>query len=1041
MEDRLPESAFSMRFGRWIMRNRFATLMTLVSIALFFSYPLINGLYFNLTGNAIPLSDVRFRLDTRVRDQWPEHRFIHAQDKFEGRFGTASYVSLAVVVKDGDIYKTEILEKIKRITNAIDESPAVNHYQVNSIAHYNMRVIVIEPDGSVSAQTLMEEVPQTPEKLAAFRELIHQNPGRIYGFYVARNDKAVQVTAGFVTHRLDNREAYEALFQHVMKVKADEEADGTVEIYASGVPILRGWIYVHAFEIVQYLLLTIVLLFFLLLFYFRRLHGVAIPMVAGLATAIWGMGFTAWVGIALDPLILVIPLLITARSISHTVQMAERFFEDFEMEVQARERRLGRTLTGTEHHDAKVETATTAMAKLMLPGMLGIITDAAGLAVIFITTIQMMRNLATFGTFWVIAIIFNVILLHPIMIAYLPPPHDWKHYTPRLMNWILGAFGALTTGRRSKWAIVTAVGAVFTYATYYVLYHSTIGENRPGTPLLWPSHPFNQATEQIAGRFGGLDQFVLFVDGDQRGSSSDGFVLQKVEAFERYMKTHTDPGAAISLVNLITGYWQTNHYGDPKWGFIPDSPQTVGAIIFQLMQSSTPGALRPFITDDREDSNLTLFYPDHRGRTIRRAVHFAERFIEENPMGKFSVRLIQDRGPVMTAIYYMLGPLLPPRNKTMHAYVTRFSEDQQEILGYDEQEVASIGAWREPPAREEVEKNVIAEVVRTGRRKAADVTLDARLGEGGLDIDPDTLGKIGTKLSEELDYRIETAVESAKDAAQRWTTVGSIVDYVLERERFYVDAEWDGGETGAKAQMVRYCRSYCDYELWIKNDKFKDKSWNPQATRSWTRGAEFVMAGGLMGILAAVNDEVERGHVANILLIFLVCFTFVGVSYRSATAGLVIVFSLAFATLLSLFYMALTHTGLNINTLPVQSVGVGIGVDYAIYITDRIRQEYSWCADLDEGIRRAIRTTGMAVTFTATTLVGGIVVWSFSNLRFQAEMARLLSILMVVNMIGAILLVPACFSILRPAFFAASLVAETEPHEVETERQVATGRA
>jgi predicted RND superfamily exporter protein len=1039
MEDRLPEAAFSMRFARWIMKNRFATLMTLVLIALFFAYPLVNGVYFNITGKTFPVSETRFRLDTRVRDQWPEHTFIHAQDKFAGRFGSASYVSMAVVAKEGDIYNTPFLEKIKRVTYALDEAPAVNHYQVNSIAHINLRVIVIEPDGSINAQILMEDIPETEEELAEFRETVHQNPGRIYGFYVARNDQAVQVTAGFITHRLDNREAYQALFDHVMKVKEEEEADGTVDIYVSGIPVLRGWIYVHAFEITLFLLATICALFFLLLSYFRRLHGVAIPMVAGLATAIWGMGFTAWIGIALDPLILVIPLLITARSISHTIQMAERFFEDFEMESEAREQRLGRTLTEEDIHAAKVETATTAMAKLMLPGMLGIITDAAGLLVIYITTIQQMRNLATFGSFWVIAIIFNVILLHPIMIAYLPPPHETRHYTPRFMNWILGRVGFLTTSA-TKYAVIGGIAAFFMFATYYVLYHSTIGENRPGTPLLWPTHPFNVATQEIASRFGGLDQFVIFVDGDQRGASSDGFVLQKMEAFERYMKKYADPGASISLVDFITGYWQMNHYGDPKWGFIPDSPQTVGATIFQLMQSGTPGALRPFITDEREDSNITIFFPDHRGRTIVRATHFAEKFIEENPMGKFSVRLIEDQDPLIDGIYYMIGPLLPPRHKTMYAWVTEFSEDQQEILGSHVQEVTEVGVWSEPPPREEVEKNVISTIIRVGRKKKADVTLGAHLRDD-LDIPLDTLGKIGAKLSTDYDYRIETVLKPAKETAKSWTTVESIVDYAIERGTFYVDAAWDGGETGAKAQMIRYCRTYCDYELWVSNEKFKDKSWNPQTTASWTRGAEFVMAGGLMGILAAVNEEVERGHVANILLIFLVVFTFVSVSYRSATAGAVIVFSLANGTILSLFYMAFRGTGLNINTLPVQSVGVGIGVDYAIYITDRIRQEYSWCGDLNEGIRRAIRTTGMAVTFTATTLVGGIGAWAFSNLRFQAEMAQLLAILMVVNMAGAILIVPSWFSILRPGFFAASLSREVEPQEVGAERQMATGRA
>jgi predicted RND superfamily exporter protein len=112
--------------------------------------------------------------------------------------------------------------------------------------------------------------------------------------------------------------------------------------------------------------------------------------------------------------------------------------------------------------------------------------------------------------------------------------------------------------------------------------------------------------------------------------------------------------------------------------------------------------------------------------------------------------------------------------------------------------------------------------------------------------------------------------------------------------------------------------------------------------------------------------------------------------------------------------MAVRGVGLDIHTLPVQAVGVGIGVDYAIYIVDRIRREYRRCSDVDEAIRTAITTTGMAVTFTATTVVGGIFFWIFASLRFQAEMAQLLIVLMVINMIGAITVVPAFYGILRP---------------------------
>ncbi len=1044
MEDKLPETALSMRFGRLITKYRFASLMTLVSILFFFAIPLVNAVYFNVTGKTLPITDARFRMDTRARDQWPEHPFIHAVDKFAGRFGTASYVAMAVVKKDGDIYDTEFLEKVDRLTKAVDEAPLVNHYQVQSIAHINTRVIRIEPDGALTAEPLMEEPPADDDELAVFRETVHQNPGRIYGFLVSRDDTAVQITTGFVTHRLDNRKAYEDVFNYFRKLEEEEEADGTVDIYLSGFPILVGWTYLHAFEIILFLLATIVLLFFLLLAYFRRLHGVSIPMVAGLCAAIWGMGFCGWIGISLDPLVLVIPLLITSRCISHTIQMAERFFEDFEAEVEARQRQKGRELTEQETYEAKVETATSALSKLMLPGMLAILTDAVGLTVILITTMKQMFDLGLFGSLWVVAIFFNVIILHPIMIMYLPPPHDFKHFTPRWMNAILTWIGNFTTGA-ARWPIIVVSVAFFAYISIYVIMNTTIGDARPGTPLFWPDHPFNQATAEIAKRFGGVDQFTVFVDGDQKGASSDGAVLQRMEAMERYVKKYADPGAVISLVDIIRVFWETNHYGDPKWGFVPDSASAVSRVIFQLMQSSTPGALRPYLTDEQEDANITFFFADHRGETIRKAVHFSEEFIEANPMGRLSIRLRTEPNAFLDASYYIFGPLLFPRARVIEVQKAELNEEQ-EVTGYHVLESHRVDKWTEGPKREDVEKNVIESIIALGSKKREEVKLDSEL-KADLKLRKDVVEKTLMKLSSEFDYRVEQMNRDPDQLATEWlgketyTTVGDIVDHIMARGAVFVEEEWADPELGITAQTVRFCRHYCEYELWVKNEKFKDPSWNPQPTGSWTRGAEFVMAGGMMGILAAVNDEVERGHVANILLIFLINYLFVAVSYRSNAAGLVISFSVAFATMFSLWWMVVRDTGLNVNTLPVQSVGVGVGVDYALYLTDRIRQEYSWCGDLDEGIRRAISTTGMAVSFTATTLVGGIGAWVFSNLRFQAEMAQLLTILMIVNLIAAVTVVPAMFSIFRPTFFATSLAGEKAQPNVETDKKAATGGA
>ena len=205
-------------------------------------------------------------------------------------------------------------------------------------------------------------------------------------------------------------------------------------------------------------------------------------MVAACVTVIWGTGFTGWAGIAFDPLVIVIPMLITARAVSHTVQMAERFFEDYE--------RLFRLYGDAQR--AKLEAAAIAMGELIVPGTLGIFTDVAGLLVILVTTIPQMRDLGVFGAFWVAAIVVTVEILHPILICLLPAPHDYHHYTPRLHDALRGLRSPTTSPTRAgAGSCVRRVRGALPRVGRGDLAWSTIGEARPGIPLFWPNHPFN----------------------------------------------------------------------------------------------------------------------------------------------------------------------------------------------------------------------------------------------------------------------------------------------------------------------------------------------------------------------------------------------------------------------------------------------------------------------------------------------------------------------------------------------------------------------
>jgi len=136
-----------------------------------------------------------------------------------------------------------------------------------------------------------------------------------------------------------------------------------------------------------------------------------------------------------------------------------------------------------------------------------------------------------------------------------------------------------------------------------------------------------------------------------------------------------------------------------------------------------------------------------------------------------------------------------------------------------------------------------------------------------------------------------------------------------------------------------------------------------------------------------------------------------------------------FATTLSYAYMGVVGMGININTVPIIAVGVGVGIDYSIYIMDRIREEMSkGAASLEIAISKSIETTGVAIGFTAFTLMSGVIMWKFvSTLRFQADAAMLLSVMIFLNAVAALVIVPSWIRVFKPKFITEPKLKKTQP--------------
>jgi predicted RND superfamily exporter protein len=194
------------------------------------------------------------------------------------------------------------------------------------------------------------------------------------------------------------------------------------------------------------------------------------------------------------------------------------------------------------------------------------------------------------------------------------------------------------------------------------------------------------------------------------------------------------------------------------------------------------------------------------------------------------------------------------------------------------------------------------------------------------------------------------------------------------------------------------------------------------------------LAGGLIGILAAVNEEIENSYRLNLLLVLFTVFVLSYLTYRSVLGALIVMLPSIIAQPLTEAVMYLSRIDMNISSLPVAAVGIGIGIDYGYYVLSRIVEEYGECRDFDVANERALMTTGRAVLFTGTTLVASVILWVFFPMKFQAEMALLLSLILAFHVVGALVFIPAAVSLLKPRF---AILRGEQIAEEATERSTA----
>jgi hypothetical protein len=547
----------------------------------------------------------------------PRHPYIQVYTKYRKMFGTSNVLLMTVEATRGDVFADpEIIQKVDRITlDLLHHVPGVNGEQVMSITHPKVKTTLTTGSGLKTVPLTYPRLPQDKEDLEFFRRKVDTTEG-VRGFFVSDDDKATQIIAGFWEEYFD----LATMWRQVQEIVKREEADGKVKIYVSGPPVLFAYFQEALGTTGLFLGLTALAILSLLAFYFRTIQGVVIPVFSGLMSAIWGLGFAGLAGFTMDPLVIVVFVLITARALSHSVQSMERYHEEY---FRLRDK-----------HAAIIKSYVSLYA----PAMVAILSDGLAILTVAVASIPLMRKLAIVASFWVLSIFFSVVTLHPIILSFVRPPrsHREENLFDRAAHWLSRNMSYFAIGNW-RYAMAALFAATLAFGAFYSEKLKT-GDTSPGMALLDADHPYNVASHKANEYFVGNSPLVIIAEGKKVGAFKEAKTLNQIDLFQRHMEQQPEAGGSVTATTMLKTIFRVFHEGDPKWEVLPTRDDHVAQLFFMLTAGTRRGELDRFFNPDYTNATITVFYKHYDNDTIKAAIDRAKAYIASHTSPDDSVR-------------------------------------------------------------------------------------------------------------------------------------------------------------------------------------------------------------------------------------------------------------------------------------------------------------------------------------------------------------------------------------------------------------------
>jgi predicted RND superfamily exporter protein len=552
---------------------------------------------------------------TKFVDFFPRnHPNVALTNKFAS-FGGADTVTFMVEVKNGDIFNLPTLKIIQDLTRDVNRLPGVNHNEVFSLASYRVTYAKAVPGALVAKTFMYPDLPKDQAEINLLKRNVTIYRDRV-GSLVSSDNKAAVIRASFNEEGFNYRELFFAIRGLVKKYQ-----DPNHLIYVAGEPIVRGYGYYYEPTVVLILVASIIAMIAILYVFLAQRSRWWAPIVTGTFSAIWGLGFVGFMGYDFDPVMLVIPFILTARDVSHGIQWQGRYYDEID--------RL------RDKYAACIATTD----QMLPPGFLSIIADIAGIIFIALGGIPVLEHVGFAGAVWLAGSLTMVFVFQPILMSFLPLPEirSGAKRVSGMYNWIEGLFAKLAEipvrPGRLRGGILIAALFVLLWGVASGL-REPVGYSYPGTPLYHPTAKVNQDLLAINHYFPTDEGWVIISHmppyPDPESALAPGILRMSDDMRNYLLQDPTVDSVVTFATRIIMPSNQQLHYGHPKFLAVPDDIQLAGNLQYLYSTATAPGEMEQYLAPPAaQDTCIRILIPGHTTLALELLTQRLQEFVKE----------------------------------------------------------------------------------------------------------------------------------------------------------------------------------------------------------------------------------------------------------------------------------------------------------------------------------------------------------------------------------------------------------------------------